>query len=90
MLVTLGLVVFAQLVSRKVQPVPSGLQNFAEWLVESMYNFLADVLGEKLVKKTFWFFGSIFFFILFTNWFGLIPASGPLAGGSRTPAVISI
>jgi len=75
-LVTIGLVIFAQVVSRNVKPVPSGLQNFAEWLVESMYAFLGDVLGEKLLKQTFWFFATIFFFILFTNWFGLVPGVG--------------
>lgn len=77
-IVTLGIVFFAQLVSRNVKAVPSGLQNFAEWMVESMYNFLQEILGDKLVKKTFWFFGSIFFFILFTNWFGLIPGVGTI------------
>ncbi|MFO1478447.1 MAG: F0F1 ATP synthase subunit A [Verrucomicrobiota bacterium] len=75
-LVTIGMVLFAQVVSRRVEPVPSGLQNFAEWLVESLYNFLGDVLGPKLVAKTFWFFGTIFFFILATNWIGLIPGIG--------------
>lgn len=75
-LVTLGVVIFAQLVSRNVAAIPGGLQNFAEWLVESMYNFLGEILGPKLVKKMFWFFGSIFFFILFTNWFGLFPGVG--------------
>ena len=77
-LVTLGIVFFAQMVSRNVQAIPSGLQNFAEWMVESMYNVLEEILGDKLVKKTFWFFGSIFFFILFTNWFGLLPGVGTI------------
>ena len=81
-LVTLGIIVFAQLVSRNVTPVPSGLQNFAEWLVESMYDFLGDILGPKLVKQMFWFFGTIFFFILFTNWFGLLPGVGTVGWGT--------
>jgi len=85
-LVTIGLVVVAQLISRHVKPVPSGLQNFGEWMVESMYNFLDDILGPKLVKKTFWFFGSIFFFILFTNWFGLIPGVGTIGWGTKDAA----
>src|SRR5260221_5202734 len=63
-IVTIGIVFFAQVVSRHVQPLPSGFQNFAEWLVESMYNFLSNILGSELIKKTFWFFGTIFFFIL--------------------------
>lgn len=77
-LVTLLIVGFAQVVSRNVQAVPTGLQNFAEWAVESMYGFLGEILGDKLVKKTFWFFGSIFFFILITNWLGLIPGVGTI------------
>ena len=84
-MVTLGIVLFAQLVSRNVTAVPGGLQNFAEWLVEGMYNFLGEILGPKLVKQMFWFFGSIFFFILFTNWFGLIPGVGTV-GWSVTNA----
>ena len=85
-LVTLGIVLFAQLVSRKVTPVPNGLQNFAEWLVESMYNFLGEILGPKLVKQMFWFFGTIFFFILFTNWFGLIPGVGTVGWKLTDPS----
>lgn len=76
--VTVLLVIFAQLVSRDVKTVPSGLQNFGEWAVESLYNFLGDILGAHLVKKTFWFFGSIFFFILATNWISLVPGVGTL------------
>jgi F-type H+-transporting ATPase subunit a len=84
-IVTLGIVLFAQVVSRNVKPVPSGAQNFAEWMVESMYNFLGEILGAELVKKTFWFFGSLFFFILFTNWFGLIPGVGTVGWEVKGP-----
>jgi F-type H+-transporting ATPase subunit a len=80
-IVTIGMVLFAQLVSRNMTPVPSGLQNLAEWMVESMYGFLEEIVGPELIKKTFWFFGSIFFFILFTNWFGLIPGVGTFGWG---------
>ena len=86
MLVTLALVIFAQMVSRNVRAVPTGLQNFGEWLVESMYNFLGEVLGPKLVKQMFWFFGTIFFFILFTNWFGLIPGVGTVGWKLTDPS----
>jgi len=80
-LVTVLMVAFAQAVSRNVKPVPGGLQNFAEWAVEGMYNFLGEILGSHLIKKTFWFFGSIFFFILVTNWLGLIPGVGTVGWG---------
>ena len=37
-------------------------------------------------KRTFWFFATIFIFILFSNWFGLIPGVGTYwLGTSNTP-----
>jgi F-type H+-transporting ATPase subunit a len=70
------IIIVAQLATRKMTTEPSGLQNFVEWLVESLYDFLEGILGKHLVKRTFWFFGTIFILILFTNWFGLIPGVG--------------
>jgi F-type H+-transporting ATPase subunit a len=83
--VTLLLVVFAQLATRSMQQVPTGAQNFLEWLVESLYNFLEGIIGRHLVEKTFWFFASIFIFILAANWFGLIPGVGSIGWGQQTP-----
>ena len=80
-LVALGLIAFAQVATRNVKLVPSGLQNFAEWVVESLYDFLGGVMGDKLVKQTFWFFGSAFLFILSANWFGLLPGVGSIGWG---------
>ena len=76
------LILVAQLATRKVRLVPQGLQNFVEWLVEGMYGFFEEILGHHLVKKSFWFFCTLFLFILFTNWFGLIPGVGTVGWGS--------
>jgi F-type H+-transporting ATPase subunit a len=83
-IVAIGLIVFAQLATRNIQAVPSGAQNFWEWLVESLHKFLEDILGHDLVKKSFWFFASIFIFILACNWFGLIPGIGTIGKGYQT------
>jgi F-type H+-transporting ATPase subunit a len=80
-MVALGLIIFARLAMRRVQAVPSGAQNFWEWMVESLYDFVEGIIGRDLVKKTFWFFATIFIFILFTNWFGLIPGVGTIGWG---------
>ena len=74
--VAIGLILFARVATRRIKEVPSGAQNFWEWLVESLYGFLEGIIGPELVKKTFWFFATIFTFILFANWFGLIPGVG--------------
>ncbi len=80
-IVAAGMIVFAQTATRNIKPVPTGAQNFWEWLVESLYNFLENVIGRDLVKKTFWFFATIFIFILFVNWFGLVPGVGTIGWG---------
>jgi F-type H+-transporting ATPase subunit a len=85
-LVAAGLIVFAQVATRKVKPIPDGIQNFWEWMVESLYNFLESIIGRDLVRKTFWFFATIFIFILFVNWFGLIPGVGTIGWGHVDPA----
>jgi F-type H+-transporting ATPase subunit a len=80
-IVAAGIIIFAQMATRNIQPVPGPRQNRWEWMVESLYNFLESVIGSDLVKKTFWFFATLFIFILFVNWFGLIPGIGTVGWG---------
>jgi len=82
-IVAVGLIVFAQLATRNMKAVPDGTQNFWEWLVESLYSFLEGIIGSHLVKRTFWFFASVFIFILAANWVGLIPGAGTIGWGHR-------
>lgn len=77
----IGLIVFAQVATKKIKEVPEGAQNFWEWLVESLHNFLEGIIGHELVKKTFWFFATLFIFILVTNWAGLLPGVGTIGWG---------
>jgi F-type H+-transporting ATPase subunit a len=72
------IVLFCQAATRKMALVPTGFQNFAEWVFESLYDFLGALMGEHLVKRVFWFFGSVFFFILVSNYMGLIPGVGTM------------
>jgi F-type H+-transporting ATPase subunit a len=80
-IVAAGLIIFARRAMKNPQPVPGGAQNFWEWMVESLYKFLEDIVGSDLVKKTFWFFATIFIFILFANWAGLLPGVGTIGWG---------
>src|SRR6266536_610823 len=63
--VAILLIGFAQYATRNIQQIPSGAQNFWEWLVESLRDFLEDIIGRDLTKKTYWFFATVFIFILF-------------------------
>jgi F-type H+-transporting ATPase subunit a len=82
--VALGLIVFARLATRQMNQVPSGAQNLFEWLVEALYGLLESIIGAHLTRKTFWFFATIFIFILAANWFGLIPGVGTIGWGHQT------
>ena len=84
-IVALGVILFAQMATRSIRSskeaalvAPTGAQNFWEFLVESLRNFLEEILGRDLAKKTFWFFATVFILILFTNWFGLLPGVGTI------------
>jgi len=83
-IVGLSLIVFAQAATRRMKQVPDGAQNFFEWLVESLYVFLEGILGRHLVERTFWFFATIFIFIIAANWVGLIPGVGTVGWGHET------
>jgi len=83
-IVTVLLLVIVRLATRRMQQVPDGAQNFVEWLVESLYRFLEGLLGRHLVDRTFWYFASVFIFILTANWFGLIPGVGAIGWGHHT------
>ena len=82
--VALGLILLARAAMKEVKEIPSGAQNFWEWMVESLHDFLEGIIGHKLVNKTFWFFASVFIFILFSNWAGLIPGFGTIGWGHET------
>jgi len=83
--VAVGLIVFAHAATRDMQQVPSGAQNFLEWMVAALYGLLEGIIGAHLVKKTFWFFATIFLFILAANWVGLIPGVGTIGWGQQGP-----
>jgi F-type H+-transporting ATPase subunit a len=80
----LGLLIFARVATRNLAQVPGGAQNLLEWMVEGVYNLLEGIIGVHLVKKTFWFFATIFLFILVSNWVSLIPGVGTIGWGQHT------
>jgi len=82
-IVALGLIIFAQVATRNMKEIPDGAQNFWEWMVESLHEFLDGIIGHHLVHKTFWFFATVFIFILFSNWCGLIPGFGVIGWGEK-------
>jgi F-type H+-transporting ATPase subunit a len=83
-LVAAGLIIFARVATRDMKRVPDGAQNLLEWLVGGLYDFLQRIIGPELVRRTFWFFATVFIFILSANWVGLIPGVDTIGWGHRT------
>jgi len=71
----LVLISISYFATRNMQLVPTGLQNVVEWVIEFCYNFAKGVMKEK-TRAVFPVAATIFFFILISNWMGLLPGFG--------------
>jgi F-type H+-transporting ATPase subunit a len=60
-----------------MQLIPRGFQNIVELMVEGFYNF-AQSVDRKNVAKFFPLCASIFFFVLYSNYFALVPGVGSI------------
>ena len=58
--------------SRKISMIPKSIQNFVELFVEAIETFVTGILGER-GREYVPFLGTVFIYILFMNWSGLIP-----------------
>ena len=60
-------------VTRNAKMIPGRLQSAVEMLFEWLYNFIVGILGEKYGPRFVPFLGTLFIYILFMNFAGLIP-----------------
>lgn len=51
--------------------IPTGFQNFTEWSLGGLHDFMEEV-GGKASQKHFSFFITFFLIILFSNWMGIL------------------
>ncbi len=73
------LIFLSFLATRKLKIVPKGVQNVFEYVVEFLFNTINDVIGnKKQSRKYFPLLATIFIFVLFNNWLGLIPGVGTI------------
>lgn len=76
-IVMILVLLFAFFATRKMTLVPNGLQNVFEMIVEMWDGLGRNVAGERS-KMFFPFVTTIFIFVLFSNYLGLIPGFGPI------------
>ena len=77
MWIILGVVtVLCLIVKSNLKEKPGIFQNMVETGVEYLDNFLEGILGKKKSRQYFTFLASLFIFIIFANYSGLIPGVG--------------
>jgi F-type H+-transporting ATPase subunit a len=71
------IVIGAAVVGGSLKLVPGGLQNVVELLIEALMKFVNDIAPKKWAGTFFPILATIFIYVLFANWFGLLT---PLLG----------
>lgn len=74
--ICLVLVVVSAVATRRLRERPGRLQNVLETGIEYLDGFFTGLLGKRAARKYFYFLGSLFVFIIFSNYSGLIPGVG--------------
>jgi F-type H+-transporting ATPase subunit a len=84
-LTMIGFVVFAVIINRAAKryysnnSAPKGILNFFEKILETLFGYFDGVTGSR--ARTIKFLpivGTLFFFILISNWLGLLPGVGTI------------
>ena len=70
------LAVLSLCATRRMKERPGVFQNIVEYGVEYLDNFFSGIIGKHLARKYFFYLGSLFVFIIFANYSGLIPGVG--------------
>jgi len=75
-LILLIVAIISLAIKSKLKEKPGKFQNVIETGIEYLENFFADILGKEKARKHFTFLGSLFIFIIFANYSGLVPGVG--------------
>lgn len=75
--------------SRHAKLIPSGLQNFLEWVVEGLQNLINEVLGSE-GDKYLPLLGTLFIYILTMNWLGIVPFMKAPSSNINTTIALAI
>ena len=87
-IVLIVLFVLAWLLNRRITMVPGPIQNVAEMVIEAALGIMDSVLGDRRTsEKYFPLVFTVFIFILFSNWLGLLPGVGSFVVGTGSTAI---
>lgn len=77
--------------SRKLTTgTPGKLQNVLEWIVGGLRNFYGGIMGEEKATKYLPLLGSLFIFIIVSNYSGLLPGMHIVPGMAAPTGTLSV
>jgi len=76
-LLLLGFVTFGIFYRNKISKTSSTLNTFVRFVLNALYSLFSSILGDK-TQVVFPLLGSLFIFILLSNWIGLLPGVGSI------------
>lgn len=77
LLIVFLLFLILKIKNTKIKLIPSGFQNFIEFIIENLENLAVSIAGEK-TRSFLPFFISSFLFIILSNYLGLLPGFGSI------------
>ncbi len=72
------LIVISSLATRRMQEVPTGLQNLVEVFIEFFLGMCERIAGAERARRFFPLVMTIFLFIMVANWTGILPGFGTI------------
>jgi F-type H+-transporting ATPase subunit a len=79
--VTLSILLFTRMATKRMELIPGGKQNLVEFLIEFLYGQVEGIVGKHVAPKAFPLLATVFILILCSNWFGLLPGVGTMGFG---------
>ncbi len=77
--IVMGIMVFFTFVTAKnLTLVPKHLQSIAEIIIEGLHSLFTSVVGKDKIAMFFPLLATIFLFVVFSNWSGLLPGVGSI------------
>lgn len=87
-IVTVGVLLFVRMATRKMELIPGGKQNFVELVIEFLYGQVEGIVGKQVAPRAFPLLATVFILILSANWFGLLPGVGTIGFGDTTAPLV--
>lgn len=71
------IIILSIFIRKKIKKIPSGIQNIFEIIIEGAESLCDQVTNDrKITNKAFPIVFTIFIFVLFNNWIGIMPFGG--------------